>query len=177
MTEAFLRCLPITLRNEGVGLPNNPTGYVWDEDDPGGETNWGISRKFCEDVGLVNEDIANMTEERATQLYWQYFWHPSHSEEVFNTDPLLGMQFFDMCVNAGVHNSVKCLQRCCGAYVDGHIGAQTLQLLSNVNADSFMEERKNYYYNITIHRPKSKKYLDGWIARVNNTSERFLNNG
>jgi len=44
-------------------------GYVNHPDDPGGETNFGISKR-----SYPNEDIANMTRSRATHLYHQDYW-------------------------------------------------------------------------------------------------------
>jgi len=44
-------------------------GYVNHPDDPGGETNFGISKR-----SYPNEDIRNMTRERATVLYDRDYW-------------------------------------------------------------------------------------------------------
>ena len=44
-------------------------GYVDDPEDPGGETNFGISKR-----SYPQEDIPNMTLERATEIYQRDFW-------------------------------------------------------------------------------------------------------
>lgn len=44
-------------------------GYVKDPKDPGGETRWGISKRT-----YPNEDIPNLTVERAQFLYRRDFW-------------------------------------------------------------------------------------------------------
>ena len=42
----FEEAIEIILQHEGVGIdPENPTGYVNDPDDPGGETHFGITKR------------------------------------------------------------------------------------------------------------------------------------
>lgn len=45
-------------------------GYSNDPDDPGGETNFGISKRAHPD-----EDIAGMTKERAKEIYKRDYWN------------------------------------------------------------------------------------------------------
>ena len=50
-------------------------GYVCHKDDPGGETCWGISKR-----SYPHEDIKNLTQERAKQIYKRDFWGPAGCE-------------------------------------------------------------------------------------------------
>jgi len=48
---------------------------------------------------------------------------------------------------------------------------KTIDVLNNVtNQDRLLiritEIRKQYYRNLTIYRPTNKKYLRGWLSRV-----------
>ena len=43
-----------------------------DPDDPGGETNMGISRR-----SYPHEDIKNLTREQAIQIYYYDYWLPA----------------------------------------------------------------------------------------------------
>ena len=52
-------------------------GYVNDPDDPGGETKFGIAKKFNPDV-----DIKNLTKEGAKEIYRQKYWNPSKADKV-----------------------------------------------------------------------------------------------
>lgn len=82
----FYNVLKFTIPAEG--------GYVNDPDDPGGETKWGISKRQ-----FPNEDIANLTPERAAELYYNNYWIPTNSSNipepmrtcVFDTSVLCGV--------------------------------------------------------------------------------------
>ena len=57
----FEKALKFVLKWEG--------GYSNDPRDPGGETKYGISKR-----SYPNEDIKNMTLERAKEIYYQNYW-------------------------------------------------------------------------------------------------------
>ena len=57
----FDACIAFVLTQEG--------GYVNDPNDPGGETKFGISKRAYPD-----EDIANLTIDRAKELYRRDYW-------------------------------------------------------------------------------------------------------
>jgi len=69
-------------------------GYVNDPQDPGGETKFGISKR-----AYPNEDIANLTLERAQELYQRDYWNAcgcdGYSWEI-------ALVIFDCAVNQGV---------------------------------------------------------------------------
>ena len=56
MKDNFPNCLAIVLKHEG--------GYVNDPHDPGGETNFGISKR-----AYPAENIKGMTKARAAEIY------------------------------------------------------------------------------------------------------------
>jgi hypothetical protein len=51
-------------------------GYVNSPNDPGGETNWGISKRWNPDI-----DVKNLTREGAKEVYWERYWIPSKAED------------------------------------------------------------------------------------------------
>ena len=68
-------------------------GYVDDPDDPGGETKYGISKR-----AYPNEDIKNLTLDRAKSLYQRDYWNK------LGLDALpwgLALIEFDAAVNQG----------------------------------------------------------------------------
>lgn len=99
-------------------LISNEGGYTPGKDDPGGETNWGISKR-----SYPNVDIANLTREGAKAIYLQDFWQRGHMDEY---DPAIAFQVFDMAVNSGIETAVRMLQQAAGVADDGHIGPVTV---------------------------------------------------
>ena len=97
MLISFDEIVEVTLHHEG--------GYVHDPKDLGGETNFGIAKRFYPDV-----DIKNLTEEKATDIYRADYWDKNRVEEL---PEQLRHVFFDMCVNQGRGTAVKILQRAC----------------------------------------------------------------
>jgi lysozyme family protein len=135
--ELFLKCIKVVLENEG-GLSDNPN-------DPGGLTNMGIAKKF-----YPNEDIKNMTKDRAIEIYYKDYWSPMHLEKLHNED--LVLHVFDHGVNCGIRTSIKLLQSIVGVDEDGYIGP-----------------RKLFYTNLADKRPALKIFLKGWLNRIKRT--------
>lgn len=104
---------------------SNEGSYVSAEEaarrnDPGGETNWGISKRSFPDV-----DIAGLTRDTAKPLY-RAFWDRIHGDELPNA---VAFQALDFAVNSGDETAVRYLQRAAGAADDGHVGEATLAAL------------------------------------------------
>lgn len=87
-------------------------GYVNDPKDPGGETNWGISKR-----SYPNEDIRNLTREGAKQIYLRDFWNKTK-----NLYDSVRFQLFDFGVNSGLTTAFSILQREIGVAPDGQWG-------------------------------------------------------
>lgn len=150
----FEKCIPRILQYEG--------GYVNDPSDPGGETNFGISKR-----AFPNEDIKNLTKEKATAIYKKYYWDACNLDLI--TDASSALQIFDFAVNAGVKKSSTFAQHIVNCYtVDGIIGPLTVKLINSTTdfVAKFTEARMNYYKDIVAKRPASAKYLNGWINRA-----------
>jgi hypothetical protein len=69
-------------------------GYVNDPQDPGGETKYGISKR-----AYPNEDIPNLTIERARELYRRDYWDKAGCDAYSWGIALIT---FDCAVNQGV---------------------------------------------------------------------------
>jgi lysozyme family protein len=155
--ELFSRCIKVILRNEG--------GYVNHPNDPGGETNFGIAKKF-----YPEEDIKNMTKERATYLYYKDYWIPMNLKGIQNEE--LVLQVFDFGVNAGIKTSIRILQRLVGVADDGIIGKITTKVVNDQPielVDKFKMRRKIFYMNLAAKKPKLQVFLRGWLRRVDHT--------
>ncbi|RLJ01288.1 MAG: peptidoglycan-binding protein [Candidatus Aenigmatarchaeota archaeon] len=159
-SSKFEKAVSLVLKHEG--------GYVNDPDDPGGETNLGISRR-----NYPNEDIKNLTVERAKEIYWNDFWVPNRYEEI-DYEPL-AMKVFDIAVNIGPRRANMMLQAAlCDVgqlvEVDGIIGPQTLGAANSVSGDFllrvFVIEVGGYYIDTALRVPKLRKFLYGWLFRL-----------
>ena len=111
MLTKFDDIIEITLHHEG--------GYVNDPNDLGGETNFGIAKRFYPDV-----DIKNLTKDEAKDIYRRDYWDKNKVDEM---PKQLRHIYFDMCVNQGKGTAVKVLQRACNSKkadlkVDGGLG-------------------------------------------------------
>jgi lysozyme family protein len=102
-------------------------GYVNHPSDPGGETNFGISKR-----SYPMEDIKAMTLDRAKDIYRHDFWAPAGCDAV--PEPIK-FDLFDMAVNSGVRQAIKTLQKAVGTKEDGLLGGLTLQAASSMSPD------------------------------------------
>jgi lysozyme family protein len=102
-------------------LIGNEGGYVNHQDDPGGETNWGITAKVARRYGYIGQMI-DLPKETAKGIYGNLYWLP-----VFDLIPYqVSFQLFDGAVNSGLTQSVKWLQRALKVNDDGIFGPITL---------------------------------------------------
>lgn len=88
----FDRAFQIVVGEEG--------GYVNDPRDPGGETKYGISKR-----AYPNEDIPNLTLDRAKALYKRDYWDKVRGDSITDWGQALCM--FDCAVNMGVGRSLN----------------------------------------------------------------------
>ena len=169
MTPNFLYAVEKVLLHEG--------GYVDDPVDPGGETNFGISKR-----AFPNEDIANMTRKRAIEIYHQKYWDKVHLDMV--ADKLLAADIFDMGVNAGPRTGVELAQVAANMlnnYVrdktlveDGILGPKTAAALNkmslsrdgNVLLQVYKALRIGYYEKLMDANKSLRKYSKGWLRRA-----------
>ena len=115
--KIFQKALVRTKLNEG--------GYVNHENDRGGETNMGITKKYYPD-----EDIKNLTRERATMILYKDYW----LKYKINTLPIeISDIVFDNAVVQGQTTAIKNLQKALNIKADGIIGPKTINALRGVN--------------------------------------------
>jgi len=89
-------------------------GYSNDPDDPGGETNWGISKR-----SYPHLNIKALTREDARAIYLVDFWERIHGDTLYDG---VAFQTFDFAVNSGIGTAIRYLQRAVGVADDGHWG-------------------------------------------------------
>lgn len=142
--DAFTRLLG----HEG-GYSNNPK-------DPGGETNWGISKRSYPDV-----DIKNLTIDQAKAIYLRDFWNP-----IGNAHPAIKFQAFDFAVNSGIGTAIRKLQAAIGVADDGHWGPLSAARLAGFDVSDvlmlYLAERLDFMRKLSTW----PTFSGGWAGRI-----------
>jgi len=164
MASNFQECLDLVLKSEG--------GWVNHKDDPGGETNLGVTKAVWEEyVGHPVKTMKDLTKDDVAPMYELKYWRPCYCEVLPR-----GLDFviFSMGVNAGPGRSVKLLQQSIGCVPDGVIGPRTRELISASNSanliSKFSETRREYYRSLKTFPIFGK----GWLARVDREEQEAL---
>lgn len=138
-------------------------GYSNNKNDKGGETNYGISSKY-----YPNENIKNMTPERASAIFYRDYWIKPKINLL--PDEIADI-VFDNSVVQGQNTSIKLLQKALGIKDDGIIGPATLNAFNNANyltiKQNFINNVKSRIKNITKQDASQKIFEKGWIRRSN----------
>jgi len=131
-------------------------GYANDPRDPGGETNWGISKR-----SYPNVDIKNLTREQAMSIYHADFW--GLLGDVSNA---IQYQAFDFAVNSGINTAIRKLQVVVGVADDGHWGPLSKAALMKMNVNDVLlllnAERLEYMTRLKNWPDASR----GWARRI-----------
>lgn len=133
-------------------------GYSHDPKDPGGETNYGISKRSYPDL-----DIRSLTRANAEAIYKRDFWNMVRGDAL----PFcVALMVFDFAVNAGIDRSIKLLQKAVGVKADGKFGDTTLAAINNMHkynlAEKLAADRIMYYSMIR----NFDVYGKGWVNRT-----------
>jgi lysozyme family protein len=166
------------IRDDAIAFvlrPDIEGGYVDDADDPGGETNYGISKK-----AHPGEDIKNLTPQRAAEIYRTEYWNPV-ARRVVDMAPRLAFVLFDSSVNQGKGAAAKMLQGVLHAAQDGIIGPRTLDALQDTLdahdeawvIEQFMVARAVRYTQTS----NWSKFGKGWMVRCMKAMSAVLSYG
>jgi len=118
MPSKFEDALPVILKHEG--------GFVDNQHDPGGATNFGISLRYLQARGDLDQDgfldgdvdrdgdvdaddVVAMDEETAGVFYKTGFWYPG--KYGFINDQETATKAFDLGVNMGIKQAATIVQR------------------------------------------------------------------
>lgn len=161
MSDFFKKAIERVLKNEG--------GYVNDPQDPGGETNWGISKR-----SYPHLDIKNLTREEAIAIYQRDWWERYQYARIKDSE--LSFKVFDLAVNMGPAAAHRILQRSLHAagyrhvVVDGIIGPQTLSATNQADTrlvlGAIRAEAANYYRRLIERNSTLKRFEQGWLNRA-----------
>lgn len=150
-----------TLRWEG--------GYVNHPNDPGGETNFGISKRSYPTV-----NIKELTLDAAKEIYRKDYWLKEYEELPF----LVAIKVFDMAVNMGHQQANRLLQVSTNHIlqsqpiaVDGFIGPKTLAAIESIEDTQLLlreirAQQAKFYATLAINNPARRTFLLGWMRRA-----------
>lgn len=133
------------------GYENNPA-------DPGGETNWGISKRSYPYV-----DIKSLTREQAKGIYHRDFWNRINADRLADG---VAFQLFDFAVNSGIETAVRYFQRSLGVADDGAWGPRS-QAAADKTSESdqimgVLAERLDFMTRLS-NWPNASR---GWARRI-----------
>jgi lysozyme family protein len=145
--SGFEQAALLVMKHEG--------GYANDPRDPGGETNWGISKRSYPTL-----DIRALTREQALDIYRRDFWEPLKCDEM----PYgLAVQVFDHGFNAGRSSGARLLQRTLGLTEDGVLGPITLaaaKASGKLAIKGYARRRIDFYQSLDGYKTFGASWLD-----------------
>ena len=164
-------------------------GFVYDPDDPGGPTKYGVTLATARqhnldkdgDGWVTAEDVKRLTKTDAKQIILHAFFRKPKIDKL---PKALHPTVFDMQVNAGA-NAIKILQRLLAKFdqpvnVDGVLGPQSIgatkaayKSAGILFIDAYGIARRNYYLALGDVKPRLRKFAranaggkGGWITRA-----------
>jgi lysozyme family protein len=151
-------------------------GWVNDPDDLGGATNKGVTYKtyklYCRRKGLPQptiEQLKNLTDEEFTDILKTMYWDACRGDRIESQS--VANAIVDWAWNSGTVTAVKEVQRILGVKDDGIIGNITLASINSRSPlpmfGAIQQARIAYLERICMARPANKKYIRGWLNRVN----------
>jgi lysozyme family protein len=134
--------------------------------DRGGLTKFGIDKRSHPD-----EDIENLTYDRAVQIYKEEYWDKGKCDDM---EWPLCLVHMDGVVNTGIGQQTKFLQRVCGTKDDGGYGPNTKKAMlaacekkgALAVSLEIIEMREAFYHKIVEVNPDNEEFINGWLNRL-----------
>lgn len=167
MSTRFDQCLARVLEHEG-GFSDHPA-------DKGGATNRGITQAVYDDWrssrGFPRQPVSGISGDEVRSIYLARYWLLGKCDQL---PAPLDYVHFDGCVNHGIGQASKFLQRALGVVADGAIGPITLAAVREEDragrvddiCASILDQREEFYTRLTIKDPKQSVFLKGWLGRI-----------
>lgn len=142
-------------------------GYVNDPSDKGGETKYGISKRW-----YPERDIANLTISDAAEIYYEKYWLKNECQFL---PPCFALMLFDCAVNLGGLFARQALQKALNVKPDGVIGPKThgAAITAECNPTgcvnvglAFTRLRCQHYANLVQSDHSQVRFIEGWIDRA-----------
>lgn len=142
-------------------LRDHEGGWQSGENDPGGETKFGLSRRSYPSL-----DFETLTWADAQEIYYRDFWRPLPTEQLPHS---VSWALFDFAVHSGRSTAIRYLQRVLGVADDGIWGPISQGALDDVDE-----------YDTTVHliaeRLSFMTRLQNWPHASRGWSRRIAQN-
>lgn len=145
-------------------------GWANDLDDSGGCTMSGVTigtyRRFYGRYKTC-ENLKHITEEEWMHVFKAGYWDPWRADDIENQS--IAQICVQMGWGSGVKTAIRKVQAFLGVTADGIVGPITLDALNSGDHrktfEALKEMRKNWLIQIA-KRGNNKKFLDGWLRRL-----------
>ena len=156
--DRFAACVAVTLAYEG-GFSDNPA-------DPGGATNFGITKRALEGFlgfPVTVENMQALRQPAAIAVYREDYWSLLRCAEL---PAGVDLMVFDFGVNAGPARAARALQGWVGAVTDGEIGPRTLAAVAAVDPVRLIDGLATVRMDLLRAAPTWSTFGNGWSNRV-----------
>lgn len=162
------KLVPHILKWEG-GWSNDPA-------DKGGPTMKGVTiavytayRAKKGKKTPTQQDLKNITQEEWTDILKTMYWDRWKADQI-NSQSIANL-LVDWVWASGLYG-IKYPQKVLGVKDDGIVGPKTLQAINNYPDQKALFNklwlrRKDHFVSIANSRPANKKFLKGWLNRLN----------
>lgn len=138
----------------------NEGGYVNNPNDPGGETNMGITKRYHS-----NEDIKNLTRERANAILYNEVWNWNGINKL---PPEIQGFVFDYGIRTSPQNAINTVHQALDIPPGGTIiGDTTLNRLNDIDYEEFLRRYQSIIRNRDKMNVNYKYFGSGWDNRTN----------
>lgn len=145
-------------------LLGNEGGYSNNEKDPGGETNWGVTKNVAVANGYSG-DMRDFTQEQAKVIYKKSYWDSFQADKLH---PDIRFDVFDGAVNSGVSQSIKWLQMSVGSFPDGVMGPSTMACIETLPASVITSHYNGFRLEFMTNLKTWVVFGGGWAKRIAN---------
>ncbi len=143
-------------------LMEHEGGYVNHPDDPGGETNWGVTKRVAVQEGYTG-DMRVLPKDVAKDIYRRKYWDAVKAEKLPEE---MRYSVFDAAVNSGPKRAIEWLQQSIEVGEDGILGDLTLRELYTKHPKDVAVKFNVIRLEFLTSLPGWKSFGKGWARRV-----------
>src|SRR5690349_3155881 len=145
----FDRALDFVLAREG--------GYSNDPYDPGGETKYGICKRFHQEL-----DIKNLTIKQAAEIYRKEYWDPMDCDQL---PYWAALAVFDSAVNMGRNHAITCLAKTAKMEGTTKLTTELARVIRLMEPEDGLADYLSYRLIRYAALPGWQRYGRGWSKR------------
>lgn len=150
----FKDSLTLVLKHEG--------GYVNNPKDPGGETNYGVTKAVAVKYGYSG-DMRDIPMSVVEDIYLKGYWNAINGDALPDS---IRHHVFDAAVNSGPVRAIKWLQQALGTTSDGIFGNDTYQRLQQADPAKLAAKFQGIRLKFLASLPTFSTFGAGWTKRV-----------